>query len=174
MKKRRIIKIFIIITTIVFLYYQLFYKRYYIYNKDKTKVITIWPTFGNKCYIIPKKYKSIISPQKDYIKTKNYKNYFGIVFDTKDNYDFKISIYNDFEIVGLDNVKVYSKTDSLLLEYKMLDSLNYQTGIRNVNPNQKIIEKKIDFVYIDMNRLFGIKVYYPNSAQLHRVRKIKK
>ena len=30
------------------LYYQLEYKRHFVYNNDKTKVITIWQRLGNK------------------------------------------------------------------------------------------------------------------------------
>lgn len=136
------------------------YKRYFIYSSDGDKVVTIWMKLNQDCYIIPGKYYSPFSPSKNYIKTVNHKNYVGLLFNTKDKYDYKISVYNQYQLVSLNSeVKVYSDNDSLRLEYGMLDSLNVQSGIWKVNPKEDSLSKSFDYKYIDLNRVYGIKIF---------------
>jgi hypothetical protein len=155
-------KIYIVITIVLIslIYYQFGYKRYFIYNVTKEKCVTIWPTWGNNCYVIPGKYFSPFTPDTNFIKTINNTNYIGVIWNTGDEYDFKLSFYNDFEISGLDdNIKVYANNDSLLWEYKILDSINVDKGIRTTNNMSDSIKKKFDYNYIDLNRIYGIKIF---------------
>ncbi len=153
---------FILIVFFIF-YYQLDYKRHFVSNEDNTEFVTIWQRIGNDCYIIPGKYYSAFAPKGNYIKTVNFRNYIGVVWDTKDKYDYKISIYNKFEKKNLDaNIDVYSSNDSLLLEYHILESLNIQKGIRIKNLDADSLKIVYDYNYIDLNRIYGIKVYGDN------------
>lgn len=156
-KKRSIILALLFFT----LYYQIDYKRHFIYNEDKTEIITIWQrTWRKTCYIIPRKYYYIFAPKDNYIKTVNYRNYIGVLWNTEDRFDFKISVYNEFEKINLDNnIKVYSLNDSILLEYGILDTLDIQRGKRIVNIKSDSLKKIYDFNYIDLNQIYGIKVY---------------
>lgn len=98
------------IGVIIFAYYHFDYKRHFIHNREKTEFITVWQRIGNTCYIIPGKYYGILAPKENYIKTANYKNYIGIVWDTKDKLDFKISVYNDLRVIDWEsNSKIYNK-----------------------------------------------------------------
>lgn len=142
------------------IYYQLDYKRHFISNTDKTKYFTIWCRYGNNCYIVPGKYYGVFPPSNNYIKTVNYRNYIGVIWDTKDNYQFKLSIYNDFEENNLNpNIKTYNSNDSLLLEYNILETFDLNRGKRIKNPDSETLKKKFDYNYIDLNRIFGIKIY---------------
>jgi hypothetical protein len=112
---------------------------------------------GNDCNIIPGKYFGFLPPKTNYIKTANYKNYIGIIWNTNDNFDFKISVYNDYKVIDWKcNAKIYSKNDSLLLEYNILDTLDFQRGIRLVNDSANYYMNKMDYNYLDLNRIIGI------------------
>jgi hypothetical protein len=154
------IRYFIFAILIITLYYQLDYKRNVICSIDKSECLTICQRVGNNCYIIPGKYYGFIAPRSNYIKTKNYRNYIGVLWDTEDNFDYKVAIYNDYDKKELkENIRVYHDNDSLLLEYKILDVLDYQRGKRIVNDSADFYENKYDYVYIDLNRIYGIKIY---------------
>lgn len=162
MKIRKIIYTAIVLL-LIFFYYQLDYKRHFVYSKDKLKVLTIWQRLGNTCYIMPGKYYWILPPKSNCIETKNYRNYFGIIWNTTDSYDYKIAIYNDYKVIDLDdNIKIYANIDSLKLEYKMLDTLNIEKGIRVVNNNEDSLKNIYDYNYIDLNRIYGVKIYGGN------------
>ena len=157
---RRRILILSLIGLILLIYYQLDYKRHFIHNKDKTEYLTIWQRLGYDCYIIPGKYNGIIHPKKNYIKTTNYRNYIGIIWNTSDNFNYKISIYNEYQLHDLNSdVKVYPKNDSLLLEFQILDTLDVQRGKRIKNDSADYYMKKSNYNYVDLNRIIGIKTY---------------
>lgn len=157
-RKRVVVAVIIIIATTA--YYQIDYKRHFISNKNNTEYITIWQRIGNNCYIIPGKYYWVFAPNNNYIKTANYRNYIGLVWDTKDKWTYKISIYNKFEKKNFEeNVNVYSSNDSLLLEYNMLEVLDVQRGKRIKNPDADSLKKVYDYNYIDLNKIYGIKVH---------------
>jgi hypothetical protein len=154
------IKVAVIVAIIGLAYYQIDYKRHFVCNFDGSKVITIWERIGNNCYIIPGKYLNIFPPKENYIKTVNHRNYIGLVWNPEDNYDYKISIYNSFKEINLTtNIKTYTKNDSLLLEYNVLDSLNVSRGIRYVSDSSEYYRCKYDINYVDLNRVYGIKIY---------------
>jgi len=56
--------------------------RNFIYNSDKTSVVTVWKTFSGKYYIIPYKYYSPFHPKNNFIETTNLK-YIYIAWDKK-------------------------------------------------------------------------------------------
>jgi hypothetical protein len=148
------------VTIVAIIYYQIDYKRHFIGNKANTEFITIWQRVGNNCYIIPGKYYWMTAPKDNYIKTVNYRNYIGVVWDTYDKYSCKISIYNKFETKDLEtSFDVYSSNDSLLLEYHILDTLDIQKGKRIKNPNADSLKRVYDYNYLDLNRIYGIRVY---------------
>lgn len=156
-KSLKIIAVILVLGSVV--YYQMFLKRYYVYNENKTESITIWPTGSNICYIIPGEYSSFFHPKNNYIETAAYKNYIGVVWNTEDEYEYKISIYNSYKPKNLnENIKIYSKNDSLLLEYKMLTSLNVDAGERIVSKERAYYKERFDYIYIDMVELFGIEI----------------
>lgn len=158
--KKRVVVAVVIITIAAIAYYQLDYKRHFIGNKNNTEFITIWQRIGNNCYIIPGKYYRVFAPKDNYIKTANYRNYIGLIWDTKDKWSYKISIYNEFEAKNFKaNVNVYSSNDSLLLEYNMLKVLDHQRGKRIKNPNADSLKRIYDYNYIDLNKIYGIKVH---------------
>jgi hypothetical protein len=149
-----------IVAFVLLVYYQVDLKRHFISSDDNSKHFTIWRRTGNKCYIIPGRYFGIFPPKENYIKTVNFRNYIGVVWNTLDDYEYKISIYNDFEPVDLkENIKIYSRNDSLLLEYNILKELNYNTGKRIRSDSAEILEVKYDFKYIDLNQIYGIKIW---------------
>lgn len=159
MKTNKYLKITILLFLSFAIYYQFDYKRHFITSKDNNKSFTIWQRFGNKCYVIPGKYYSPFSPKSNFIETVNYRNYIGVVFNTEDSFDYKISIYNDFKINNLDpKIKVYENSDSLLLEYKMLEKLDIKKGIRVSGKQRSYYSLKHDHVYIDLNDICGISV----------------
>lgn len=159
MKINKYLKVIIILLFALIIYYQVDYKRHFITSKDNSKSFTIWQRFGNECYIIPGKYYSPIKPNSNYIETVNYRNYIGVIFNTEDIFDYKLSIYNDFKKVNLDSkIKVYKDSDSLLLEYKMLDSLNKENGTRVVSKQKAHYSSKYNHIYVDLNDIYGITV----------------
>ena len=152
--------IILLICIISFAYYQLDYKRHFIHNRDKTEYLTIWQRTGNRCYIVPGKYFGFLQPKKNYIETVNYRNYIGIIWDTNDKFDFKISVYNDLRVIDWEsNSKIYNKNDSLLLEYNILDTLDFQRGKRIRNDSADFYMKRSDYNYIVLNRIIGVKIY---------------
>ena len=159
-RKRRIIVTIVIITIVTIVYYQIDYKRHFISNNNNTEFITIWQRIGNDCYIVPGKYYWIFAPKDNFIKTVNYRNYIGIVWNTEDKYSYKISIYNKFKVIDLEtDICVYSSNDSLLLEYQILESLDIQRGKRIKNPKADSLKRVYDYDYVDLNRIYGIKVH---------------
>jgi hypothetical protein len=126
---RRKISLLLLIGISILIYYQIDYKRHFIHNNDKSKYLTIWQRIGNNCYIIPGKYYGIVLPGSNYIKTVNYRNYIGILWNTSDKFNYKISIYNKYQLHDLNsNVKVYPKNDSLLLEYINIGHIGLSEG----------------------------------------------
>lgn len=158
MKKSIFITICIFIVLII--YYQADYKRTFIYNKDKTKVFTIWTRLGNNCYIIPGEYYSPFRPNTNFIHAITHKNYIGVVFITGDVFKYKLSIWNTYESIGLDkDIKIYKSNDSLLQEYGILKRNDVITGDRIYDKNKDSLSKVIDYKYIDLNRIYGIKIF---------------
>jgi hypothetical protein len=162
MNKKRYPYILLFLIAIIFIYYQVDYKRYFLKNKEGSKVITLWERFGNDCYIIPGRYFGILPPKKNYIKTVSYRNYIGIIWNTKDKYEFKISIYNDYEYIHPegDKIKIYSNNDSLVYEYKILEVLSYFADKRKWSDERDSLINYYDYNYIDLTRIYGIKIYY--------------
>lgn len=158
-RNKRLIVSIAILVSLVF-YYQLDYKRHFVSNTSKTKFITIWQRLGNRCFIIPGKYYGVFSPSDNFIRTVNYKNYVGVIWNTGDDFTFKLSIYNKFEKVGLENdVQVYSSNDSLLFDYGILETLDVARGKREKSINSDSLKRIFDYNYIDLNRVYGIKVH---------------
>lgn len=155
-------KYILLLIVILFAYYHIDYKRHFIESTDGKKVFTVWQRIGNRCYIIPGKYYSPFKPSKNYIQTKNYRNYIGVIFNPINRKYADISIYNSFERIDLDNnINTYPNNDTMMHKYGILEKHDVRRGIRIVSKNEKILESKYNFVYIDLNRIYGIKVIYP-------------
>lgn len=160
MKNKKIITVVFVLLLIV--YYQLDYKRYFIESSDGKKVFTVWQRIGNNCYIIPGKYYLPFKPSENYILTKNYRNYIDIIFNPLNGNYADLSIYNDFEKHNLtSNINVFSNNDIMMYKYGILEKYDIQRGIRVVSKNEKLLESKFDFIYIDLNRIYGIKITRP-------------
>jgi hypothetical protein len=149
--------VFIVLLSI-FVYYQLDYKRYFIYSEDKTKVFTVWKRLGYHFYIIPGKYYSPFVPTENYIYSRN--QGFVVIFSPKDSFDIKIGIFykkitSDFN----PNIKVYKKNESLLLESKILDSIGMNSHRWYYHKNKDSIRTTLDYKYIDTERIYGIKIF---------------
>lgn len=139
------------------LYYQLDYKRHFVYSTDKTEVITIWSRLGNNTYIIPYKYFSLFSPKINYIKTKTHRNYLNIVWDTGNKNNFVINTYQENEQYQVDrDIIIYED------EEKFYDHF----GVKKNSSKDVLdsIKKKLDYMYVDLNRIYGIKVFKWNAA----------
>ncbi len=117
---------------------------------------------SGKCFIIPGKYYSPFKPKDNYIQTVNHRNYLGILWNTYDEYDCKIYIYNEFENKLNSKIKLYENSDLLLKEYGILERVEFN-GKRIYSTNSKYLREKFDYNYIDMNRVYGIKVFYPQD-----------
>lgn len=153
-----------LIVVLLFIYYQIDYKRHFIHNEYRTESFTLWQRFGNNCYIIPGKYNWIFPPKNNFIKTVNYRNYIGVIWNTDDEFDYKVSIYNNYEPVNLNKrIKLYDSNDSLLLEYQILDTLIFEKGKRTRSDSSEYYSSLYDYNYIDLNRIIGIKVYRNSS-----------
>jgi|688.fasta_scaffold445179_3 hypothetical protein len=155
-------KIIIIFCIILFAYYQLDYKRDFIYSNDKTKVFTIWKRAGYNFYIIPGKYYSPFTPKGNYIYGSNQS--FGVIFNTDDSYDYKLGVF--YKKITPDfnpKIKVYKQNENLLLENKILDSINKFSHRWYSPKNKDSIVKSLDYKYIDIKRIYGIKIIYPNK-----------
>lgn len=160
MKNKKIITVVFVLLLIV--YYQLDYKRYFIESSDGKKVFTVWQRIGNNCYIIPGKYYLPFKPSENYILTKNYRNYIDIIFNPLNGNYADLSIYNDFEKHNLEsNINIFSNNDAMMYKYGILEKYDIQRGVRVVSKNEKILESKFDFIYIDLNRIYGIKITRP-------------
>lgn len=154
MKKKAIY--FISILVLMFLYYQIDYKRHFICSADGTKCFTVWKRYGHHSYIIPGKYYSPLAPTSNYIYAKN--QYIGTIFNTFDEYEYKISVYpkkvsSDFN----KKIKIYNNNDSLLVEYKMLKK-NNNTAVREYTKNRKNLRKKYDYRLVTSESVYGIDV----------------
>lgn len=155
-------KYILLIIIILFGYYQFDYKRHFIESSDGKKVFTVWQRIGNRCYIIPGKYYSPFKPSTNYIQTKNYRNYIGIIFNPINEGYADVSIYNDFEKHNLEsNINIFSNNDAMMYKYGILEKYDIQRGVRVVSKNEKILESKFDFVYINLNKIYGIKITTP-------------
>lgn len=153
----------IIFYTLVFLiilcYYNFEYKRHFVNSSDGQEYLTIWQKSNGSCYIIPGKYYSPIVPDANYIKTKNHRNYLGIIWDSKDENILKASLYHEYENHLTDKIELYSNNDSMMLEYGLLKKLDIDKGIRLKSENFDSLKNTYDYKYIDLNRVFGIKEY---------------
>lgn len=160
MRNKKIITLVSVLLLIV--YYQLDYKRYFIESSDGKKVFTVWQRIGNNCYIIPGKYYLPFKPSKNYILTKNYRNYIDIIFNPLNENYADLSIYNDFEKHNLtSNINIFSNNDVMMYRYSMLEKYDPQRGIRVVAKDKKNLKIKYDYVSIDLNRIYGIKITRP-------------
>ena len=76
--------------------------------------ITVWKTYGNKCYIIPSKYYGILTPKEGYIKTSNLDD-IDLIFIN----DFKNIIVagNTSQIVNMINPKIQIEKYELKRDY---------------------------------------------------------
>jgi hypothetical protein len=149
-------KVFIVLLSI-FVYYQVDYKRYFIYSEDKTKVFTIWKRSGYNFYLIPGKYFSPFAPTQNYIYSSN--QGFGVIFNPKDSFDYKIGIF--YRKIASDfnpNIKVYKDHESLLFESKILDSID-NTFRRHYPKNVDSVMTILDYKFIDTERIYGIKIF---------------
>lgn len=152
-------KIFLILL-LLFIYYQVDYKRDFISNESGSKSFTIWKRLGNTSYLVPGKYYLPFAPKNNFIKTKSNRNYIGVVFKEEGNENIDISIYNEFEVNNLKpNYSIFNKNDSLMIKYNILDSAKYAKGVREYSLNSSKLISKYQFKYIDLNRIYGIKVW---------------
>jgi hypothetical protein len=149
MQKRKLILVLIVVLGFTF-FYQLYYKRYFISNKDGSEVFTIWPRLGNDCLIIPGKYYSPFNPKDNFIKTVTHTNFIGVVWETGDSIKYKLSIYNSYEAFGIEKeIRIYSDNEQLLAEYDIL----------NGSDSIEFHRRRINYEYIDLNRVWGIKKF---------------
>lgn len=154
MKKKR--NYLILFLVLIFLYYQIDYKRYFICNADGTECFTIWKRYGHSSYIIPGRYYSPFEPKHNYVYAKN--QYIGAVFNTLDQYKYKISVYPQKVSRDFDKkIKIYNNNDSLLVEYKMLKKSN-NTSIREYAKNRKNLRKKYDYRLLTLKTVYGINI----------------
>ncbi len=153
MKKK--FKYLVFLFLLLFFYYQIDYKRYYIYSDDKTKCFTIWKRYGHHSYIIPGKYSSPFKPTSNYIYIRN--QYIGVIFNTFDEYNYKLGIFpkkvsDDFD----KKIRIFENNDSLLINYRILKIKN--KDIRIYAENQKDLKKKYDYKLISLKTIYGINV----------------
>lgn len=148
MKKSTRIILISFLCLCVILYYFLDYKRHFIFDSDGNKGFTVWPRVGNTCYIIPGKYYSPFVPKTNFIRTRTHTNYIGVVWDTGDATNYKLSIYNEYEINSLQNgIVIYDKNELMLSDYHI--SLN--------SDSSNYLKHAISYEYLDLNRIWGIK-----------------
>jgi len=150
--------LFFIGLILVFIYYQFYYNRYFIYNKDGTKVITIWKVQNYHTYIISGKYYSPFEPKSNYIYTTN--QGISVLFNTKDSCDYKLSVfYKEISPDFNPKVGIYKNNDSLLLEYGILEKISEDRSKRIYHKNEDSLIQYLDYKYIDLKRVYGIKVF---------------
>ena len=149
----------ILLFIIVLIYYQIDYNRYFIYNKDKTKCFTIWKRYGHTSYIIDGKYLSPLKPKSNYILIRNQK--IGAIFNTKDNYKYKLSLHGKEFKDYSNKVEIYSQNDSLLKKYGILLESNTLKRVYADSKNDLINE--FDYKLIDLKRIYGIKILVGDS-----------
>ncbi len=160
-------KTLIILLSLV-IYYQIDYKRNFISNESGSKSFTLWKRLGNTTYIVPGKYYFPFAPSENYIKTKSHRNYIGVVFNAEESENIDISIYNEFETNNLNsNYSLFNKNDSLMLKYNILDSTKYIKGVREYSNKSTELIKKYQFKYIDLNRIYGIKIWSDINDKQH-------
>lgn len=151
------IKKIIILLILLIAYYQLDYKRYFIYNNDKTKVFTVWKRLGWHFYIVPGKYYSPFAPNTNYIYASN--QGISVLFDTRDSHDYKLEVY--YKEISQDfnsKIKVYRNRDSLYLEYGILKEINSKLG-RIYHENRDSMMRALDYKYISMELPPGIDIF---------------
>jgi hypothetical protein len=139
--------------------YLAFVKRHFIYSRDESKVITIWPVLGNTCYIIPGKYFGLVPPETNYIKTVTHKNYIAIVWEPIGASEIQMSIYNEFKPVGLDSsIALYKDQNELLRQYSLVEMTRVGESQKK-DGSTEITKREINYEYIDLNRVYGIKIF---------------
>lgn len=152
------IKKTVIILVLLFAYYQLDYKRDFIFSNDKSQVFTVWKRLGYNFYIIPGKYYLPFAPNDNYIYSSN--QGMSVLFNTNDSYDYKLSVFYKEISENFDSkIKVYKSNDSLLLEYEILKELDKNRSKRVYHKNKDSIRRALDYRYIDLNRIYGIKTF---------------
>lgn len=152
------IKKIVIALVLLVAYYQLDYKRDFIYSNDKSQVFTVWKRLGYNFYIIPGKYYLPFAPNDNYIYSSN--QGMSVLFNTNDSYDYKLSVFYKEISENFDSkIKVYKDNDSLLLDYGVLKELDKNTGKRIYHKNKDSIRQALDYRYIDLNRIYGIKIF---------------
>ena len=116
------------------------------YVLAKNKPITIWKTYGNKCFIVFGKYYGLCPPEKDYIKTTN-SNALTIIVDDRSDIDFVVS--NDYNaIVFIDSSTVQVK----YFEYckrNLFEEQYYSNKMINPGLNYLMIDIKENLIIID-------------------------
>ena len=93
MTRKKLYLLILLIAVLLTSYYYTGYRRFFISDRTGEKHITVWTSFNNRCYVIPGKYYSPFKPSDNYIETVNHRNYFGIVWDSTDSAEIKLSIY---------------------------------------------------------------------------------
>ncbi len=134
---------------ILFLYYQIDYKRYFIESSDGSKVFTVWVRYFEYCYIIPGKYYLPYLPKENYIKTDGWKNYLDVVFKPQNKDKYAIAIYQEFKKFNFDKgIRLFKSQKSLEAYYGMDDA--------RISREDKL--KSLEYVYVDMDEIYGIRV----------------
>lgn len=150
----------IIIIVIVFgfmIYYKLDYKRYFVFNNDKTKVLTIWKRNNHHSYLIPGKYISPFVPDSNYIIIKN--QIINVIFNPKeDSVDYIIGLYPKEILLKDKNLKVYKNIDSILFKYGYLKEIK-PNGERIYNNKKDSLIDDLDYKLIDIKRTYGVKIF---------------
>jgi lantibiotic modifying enzyme len=86
-----------------------------------------------------------------FLLSENDRNYIGIVFNVGDSHKFDISVYDKILQNRLNtDIMVYQNSDSLLLKYGILSDLNASKGIRVRANNADSLQRKFNYVYLDL------------------------
>jgi hypothetical protein len=148
----------VIILVLLAAYYQLDYKIDFIYSNDKSHVFTVWKRLGYNFYIIPGKYYLPYAPNDNYIYSSN--QGMSVLFNTNDSYHYKLSVFYKEISENFDSkIKVYRNNDSLLLDYGILKELNINGSKRVYHKKKDSLRRALDYRYIDLNRIYGIKIF---------------
>ncbi|MDW3195742.1 MAG: hypothetical protein R8G66_25430 [Cytophagales bacterium] len=157
---KKLFALMLLITVSLACYYFIGYRRFFLSDRTGEKYITIWTSSNNRCYVIPGKYYSPFKPSEDYIETLNHRNYFGIVWASDDSEKINLSIYNQYQIFGLDEgFKIYEDNETMLSNYGITRKINSSQGEEESKLLSDSIKREINYEYIDLNRFYGIKVF---------------
>lgn len=147
----------ILVLLLLGIYFFVDYNRYFIFSKDGSDVFTIWKTVGWDFYIIKGIYIWPFAPKKNYIYSKD--QLMNVVFNTNDDYDYKIGVYyKEKKIDSNWNIQVYKTRDSIDFNYNILDSIGF--GKRIYPENIDSIISAIDYNVIDVENIYGIKIHH--------------